>query len=101
MIAASLSGCSSYRENNKPFRVEREKSLYNCTKALAKFRNDKLKYSDYGYVAFAKGRAFTETGMFGCGWSAYQKTQADADTMAMDRCAKLAVNPSRCVIIER
>lgn len=77
------------------------KTLYGCTASLAKFRNDRARYSGYGYIAFAKGPAFTETGMRGCGWSAFQKTQAKADELAMARCVEAAANPSRCVIIER
>lgn len=78
-----------------------QQTLYGCSAALAKFRNDRSKYSRYGYIAFAKGPAFTETGMRGCGWAAFQKTQADADAKAMAGCIKRAANPSRCVIIER
>ncbi|WP_422377253.1 hypothetical protein [Roseibium sp.] len=53
------------------------------------------------YAAFAKGRAFTITGMKGCGWAHGKKTQAEADRVAMKNCRKSAKNPDKCYIALR
>jgi hypothetical protein len=100
-MTIGLTSCQPYEENNKPFVMSKQLTLYGCSSALAKFRNDRSKYSRYGYIAFAKGPALTETGMRGCGWAAFKKTQAEADSAAMAGCVKSAENPTRCVIIER
>jgi hypothetical protein len=101
LLTLGLASCQSYEENNRPFKLNDRNTLYACTAALAKFRNDRQKYTGYGYIAFAKGPAFTETGMRGCGWTAFAKTQEAADAKAMAGCTRVAANPSRCVVIER
>lgn len=53
------------------------------------------------YAAFAKGRAFTITGMKGCGWAHGEKTQAKADRLAMKNCRANAKNPDKCYIALR
>jgi hypothetical protein len=70
-------------------------SLFGCTSALHKWKKDyqKLKYS-----SFARGRAFTITGMLGCGYSYGQKTQEIANDLAMGHCRKNARNPNKCYI---
>jgi len=100
VTVVGLASCQLYEENYRPFQAN-TKTLYGCSSALQKFRNDREKYTGYGHIAFAKGPALTETGMRGCGWSSFHKTQAQADAEALAQCRKGAANPSRCVIIER
>ncbi len=71
---------------------------FGCTGLLMKFKKE---HQTKKYAAFAKGRAFTITGMLGCGASWNKKSQAHADKDAMDRCRKRARNPDKCYISHR
>ncbi|WP_428640937.1 hypothetical protein [Roseibium sp.] len=77
--------------------------FYGCTEVFNAFKSainapDKHLMK---YAAFAKGRAFTITGMKGCGWAHGKKTQAEADRIAMADCRKNARNPDKCYIALR
>jgi hypothetical protein len=71
---------------------------YGCTYMLREF---KKKYQEKKYAAFAKGRAFSITGMVGCGSAWNQSSQAKADKVAMVNCRKQARNPDKCYISHR
>ncbi|MEP3048328.1 MAG: hypothetical protein ABJL55_23440 [Roseibium sp.] len=71
---------------------------FGCSELLSKFKKE---YRKIKYAAFAKGRAFTITGMLGCGAVWNRKTQASADKAAMDSCRKKARNPDKCYISHR
>lgn len=71
---------------------------YGCTYRLHQFRRD---LQTKKYAAFAKGRAFTITGMMGCGMAWGQKSQTIADKVAMGHCRKSAKHPDKCYISDR
>jgi hypothetical protein len=76
----------------------KKEPAFGCSVTLKKFRNEKNKKK---YAAFAKGKAFTITGMMGCGYSWGQKSQAEADALALSNCRKRARNPEKCFISDR
>lgn len=67
----------------------------------ASYQDWKKKRQHQRYAAFAKGKAFTITGMMGCGYSWGQKTQAQADAIAIRFCREKARNPDQCYISDR
>ncbi|CTQ54177.1 hypothetical protein LP7551_02709 [Roseibium album] len=76
---------------------------YGCSKTFRAFKSAINAHDKHlmKYAAFAKGKAFTITGMKGCGWSHGQKTQAQADRKAIASCRKAAKNPDKCYIALR
>ena len=77
--------------------------LYGCTEVYNDFKSAINAHDKHlmKYAAFARGRAFTITGMKGCGWAHGKKTQAEADRVAMERCRERARNPDKCYIALR
>jgi hypothetical protein len=75
-----------------------QRDYYGCTFSLQKFRKE---LQQKKYAAFARGRAFSITGMRGCGWTSNQRTQAIADRIAMEKCRKAAKNPDKCYVSDR
>ena len=71
---------------------------YGCTYRLHHFRRE---LQTKKYAAFAKGRAFTITGMMGCGMAWNEKSQAAADKVAIAKCRKVAKNPDKCYVSDR
>lgn len=97
-MAQNTSSAKSWNDPDFPGVDPTQRALYGCTFSLKRFR---MKYKQVKYSAFAKGRAFSITGMRGCGWSVGERTQARADKVAMDKCRKNARNPDRCEVTER
>ncbi|MCA1244914.1 hypothetical protein LC092_20920 [Stappia stellulata] len=75
-----------------------QRDYYGCTFRLQEFRKE---HQQKKYAAFARGRAFSITGMRGCGWTSNQRTQAIADRVAMEKCRKNAKNPDKCYVSDR
>lgn len=71
---------------------------YGCSMALKRFRKE---LQQQKYAAFARGRAFTITGMRGCGYAWNRKSQAQADQAALRNCRKKARNPDKCYVSDR
>ena len=74
------------------------RAYFSCTFNLKRFR---MKHQHVKYSAFARGRAFTITGMKGCGMSVGQRSQAIADKLALKKCRKVARNPDKCYVSDR
>jgi hypothetical protein len=71
---------------------------YGCSMALKRFRKE---LQQQNYAAFARGRAFSITGMRGCGYAWNKKSQAQADQTALRNCRKKARNPDKCYVSDR
>ena len=75
-----------------------QRAHYSCTFDLKRFR---MKHQQVKYSAFARGRAFTITGMKGCGMSVGQRSQAIAGKLALKKCREVARNPDKCYVSDR
>ncbi|KZM48128.1 hypothetical protein [Labrenzia sp. OB1] len=87
----------------QPGAATAQTSTYGCTEVFNAFRSAINAHDKHlmKYAAFARGRAFTITGMKGCGWAHGKKSQAEADRVAMENCRKDAKNPDKCYIALR
>lgn len=75
-----------------------QRDYYGCTFRLQEFRKE---HQQKKYAAFARGRAFSITGMRGCGWAFGERSQDIADRIAMKMCRKNAKNPDKCYVSDR
>lgn len=97
-IAGNITVPVSYNPNVSTKKHPWVTGTYGCTNALKRWGKEA---SHIKFAAFAKRRAFTVTGMRGCGFSWGQKSQSEADAVALRNCQKNTDSPDKCYISHR
>ena len=80
----------------EPFENQFIDQYFGCSATLRELRKRK---NELKYLAFAKRRALSITGMRGCGYAWNQVNQKVADEKALANCREREKRPGQCVLV--